>query len=81
MPVYWQSKRLPTKHHPPVERSAYDIFNYRDGVLLRPTGYLPSFIDSLVEKELLDLEFLYGRDSAAGSEGRCAPPAQGGTSQ
>ena len=38
-----------------------DIFNYRDGVSLRPTGYLPSFIDSLMEKELLDLEFLYGR--------------------
>ncbi len=39
-----------------------DIFNYRDGVALRPTGYLPSFIDSLMEKELLDLEFLYGRE-------------------
>ncbi len=39
-----------------------DIFNYRDGALLRPTGYLPSFIDSLVDKELLDLEFLYGRE-------------------
>ena len=30
---------------------------------LRPTGYLPSFIDSLVEKELLELEFLYGREA------------------
>ncbi len=39
-----------------------DIFNYRNGVSLRPTGYMPSFIDSLVEKELLDVEFLYGRD-------------------
>ncbi len=39
-----------------------DIFNFRNGESLRPTGYLPSFIDSLVEKELLDLEFLYGRD-------------------
>jgi pilus assembly protein CpaF len=39
-----------------------DIFNYRNGVLLRPTGYMPSFIDSLVEKDLLDVEFLYGRD-------------------
>ena len=36
-----------------------DIFNRRN-VDLRPTGYLPSFIDSLVEKELLELEFLYG---------------------
>jgi Flp pilus assembly CpaF family ATPase len=40
-----------------------DIFNFRDGQALRPTGYLPSFIDSLVEKELLELEFLYGRES------------------
>jgi len=39
-----------------------DIFNYRDGVLLRPTGYLPSFVDALVEKDLLDVEFLYGRE-------------------
>jgi pilus assembly protein CpaF len=39
-----------------------DIFNYRNGVSLQPTGYLPSFIDSLVEKDLLDLEFLYGRE-------------------
>jgi Flp pilus assembly CpaF family ATPase len=40
-----------------------DIFNYRNGVALRPTGYLPSFVDSLVAKELLDVEFLYGRDT------------------
>ena len=40
-----------------------DIFNFRNGVALRPTGYLPSFIDSLVEKELLELEFLYGRET------------------
>jgi pilus assembly protein CpaF len=39
-----------------------DIFNFRNGVSLRPTGYMPSFIDSLVEKQLLDVEFLYGRD-------------------
>ena len=37
-----------------------DIFNYRSGAALLPTGYLPSFVDSLVEKELLDIEFLYG---------------------
>ncbi len=36
-----------------------DIFNRRDGKSLRPTGNLPSFIDSLVAKELLELEFLY----------------------
>jgi len=37
-----------------------DIFNRRDGKELRPTGHLPSFIDSLIEKELLEIEFLYG---------------------
>ena len=42
----------------------HDIFNFRNGASLRATGYLPSFTDLLVEKELLDLEFLYGRDGA-----------------
>lgn len=37
-----------------------DIYNYRDGIVLAPTGYLPSFIDSLIAKNLLQLEFLYG---------------------
>ena len=48
----------------PEEKSItmIDIFNYRNGVSLRPTGYLPSFIDQLVEKDLLDVEFLYGRE-------------------
>ena len=36
-----------------------DIFNIRGGKL-QPTGYLPTFVDSLVETGLLDLEFLYG---------------------
>jgi pilus assembly protein CpaF len=39
-----------------------DIFNFRNGVSLEPTGYLPSFVDSLIEKDLLDLEFLYGKE-------------------
>ena len=39
-----------------------DIFNFRDGKTLRPTGYLPSFLDDLMAKGLLELEFLYGRD-------------------
>jgi Flp pilus assembly CpaF family ATPase len=39
----------------------HDIFNYRDATTLRATGYLPSFVDSLVDKGLLDLEFLYGK--------------------
>ncbi|MBC7354433.1 MAG: hypothetical protein H5U08_18915, partial [Thermogutta sp.] len=38
----------------------HDIFNFRNGQSLEPTGYLPTFIDSLVEKNLLDLNFLYG---------------------
>jgi len=37
-----------------------DIFNYRNGESLQPTGYLPSFIDSLIAEDLLKLEFLYG---------------------
>ncbi|MBM4090362.1 MAG: FHA domain-containing protein [Planctomycetes bacterium] len=36
-----------------------DIFNRRN-VELQPTGYLPSFADALVQKNLLELEFLYG---------------------
>lgn len=37
-----------------------DIFNRRDGKQLRPTGYMPSFVDELVALNLLELEFLYG---------------------
>ena len=39
----------------------HDIFNCRDGQTLRPTGYLPSFVSSLVDKQLMDMEFLYGQ--------------------
>ncbi|MFQ5730782.1 MAG: ATPase, T2SS/T4P/T4SS family [Planctomycetaceae bacterium] len=39
-----------------------DIYNQRDGVSLRPTGYMPTFVDSLIEKDLLKLEFLYGEE-------------------
>ena len=38
----------------------HDIFNYRNGQTLSPTGYMPTFIDKLMEKDLLKLEFLYG---------------------
>ena len=48
-----------------ADRDLNDIFNFRDGASLRPTGYLPSFVDSLVEKQLLELEFLYGKEPAA----------------
>ena len=39
-----------------------DIFNFRDGDTLLPTGYMPTFIDSLIDRDLLQLEFLYGDD-------------------
>jgi Flp pilus assembly CpaF family ATPase len=38
-----------------------DIFNRRNGRTLEPTGRMPSFVDALVEKQLLDVEFLYGK--------------------
>ncbi len=41
-----------------------DIFNDRDGRSLQPTGILPSFVGELVEKGLLEVEFLYGRPSS-----------------
>ncbi len=37
-----------------------DIFNYRNGESLQATGYLPSFLGTLMAKDLLQLEFLYG---------------------
>ncbi len=37
----------------------HDIFNFRNERSLMPTGYLPTFVESLVAKNLLDLEFLY----------------------
>jgi pilus assembly protein CpaF len=40
-----------------------DIFNYRNGISLQPTGYLPSFINQLIDKQLLKLEFLYGEQA------------------
>jgi Flp pilus assembly CpaF family ATPase len=52
----------------------HDIFNFRNGVSLRASGYLPSFVDSLVEKGLLDIEFLYGREGVGQSLRRSAPP-------
>jgi pilus assembly protein CpaF len=38
----------------------HDIFNFRNRESLAPTGYMPTFIDSLMQKDLLKLEFLYG---------------------
>ena len=39
----------------------HDIFNFRDGSELQATGYLPTFAEDLIEKDLLNLEFLYGQ--------------------
>jgi hypothetical protein len=50
-----------------------DIFNRRNEKTLEPTGYLPSFVDALVEKELLDLQVLYGKPAAD----RAAPRGKG----
>jgi len=52
-----------------------DIFNFRDGQTLQPTGYLPSFVDSLIDKQLLDLKFLYGRDHPVKTSIPPPPPA------
>jgi pilus assembly protein CpaF len=39
-----------------------DIFNLRGGTdSLQPTGYLPTFVEHLVGKNLLDPKFLYAR--------------------
>jgi pilus assembly protein CpaF len=39
----------------------HDIFNLREGRALHPTGYLPTFVEELIGKNLLQLEFLYGK--------------------
>jgi len=39
-----------------------DIYNFRDGHTLHPTGYLPTFVESIIAKNLLKLEFLYGKE-------------------
>ncbi len=51
-----------------------DIFDFRDGQTLQPTGYLPSFVDSLIDKQLLELKFLYGRQQALRGAIPKAPP-------
>jgi len=45
-----------------------DIFNARNGISLQPTGYLPTFVDQLVDKNLLDLRFLYSEGGNAETE-------------
>lgn len=51
-----------------------DIYNYRDGQTLHPTGYLPSFVESLIQKKLLELKFLYGGEAAV--DGKIASKAR-----
>jgi Flp pilus assembly CpaF family ATPase len=60
-----------------------DIFNFRDGLTLRPTGYLPTFIEELMDKELLKLEFLYGEEGEreTGKPSPAVPSAVEGTNQ
>ena len=53
-------------HPETAEVQVRDIFNRRHEGRLEPTGRLPSFIDSLVEKRLLDVRFLYGTADPAG---------------
>ena len=50
----------------------HDIFNFRDSEKLLPTGYMPSFVDSLIEKNLLKLEFLFGQKEKFELEGEPA---------
>src|SRR5690606_16031283 len=59
------------------ELTTVDIFNRRDGNQLVATGYLPTFVDSLVEKQLLELEFLYGAGDQRRPVGRMRIPAAG----
>lgn len=40
-----------------------DVYNFRDGASLQPTGYLPSFMDELVDKGFLELRTLYGEEA------------------
>jgi Flp pilus assembly CpaF family ATPase len=50
-----------------------DIFNLRGtSDELQPTGYLPTFVDRLMELKLLDTKFLYAKrgDDAGGQNGR-----------
>ncbi|MDA1018282.1 MAG: ATPase, T2SS/T4P/T4SS family [Planctomycetota bacterium] len=52
-----------------------DIYSVRGNQGLQPTGYLPTFVDVLVEKGLLDLEFLYGETSPQADRNGSPPPS------
>ena len=59
----------------------HDIFNYRNVKSLTPTGYMPTFAESLIEKELLKLEFLYGQEEKFVDEEGPPEPANGRVSR
>jgi len=40
-----------------------DIYNYRDGQTLHPTVTCRQFVESLIQKKLLELRFLYGGEA------------------
>ena len=59
-----------------------DIFNLRgESEELQPTGYMPTFVDQLVAKNLLDARFLYSKRApeapATNGRGRSAPSPAG----
>jgi pilus assembly protein CpaF len=59
--VVSQVSEIAGVHPETTEVLVADIFNRRNGQSLEPTGRMPSFIDALIDKHLLDLDFLYGR--------------------
>ena len=59
----------------------HDIFNYRNSKSLTPTGYMPTFAESLIEKDLLKLEFLYGQKEKFVADAEAADPQNGRTSR
>ena len=58
------------------ELIVHDIFNERDGQTMQPTGYMPSFVESLMDKGLLKLEFLYGQTERFVPEEEAQQPAK-----
>jgi Flp pilus assembly CpaF family ATPase len=63
-----------------------DIFNFRDGRSLQPTGFLPTFMDELVGQGFLELRALYGEGEVGDSTSpmplsNASWPADGGPSR
>jgi pilus assembly protein CpaF len=72
-----QISELTGVHPETKEVIVTDIFNYRNGVSLQPTGYLPTFVASLIEKRLLESRFLYGDTDTASTAPRIGHTATG----